>query len=117
MAGSRQMCEKEMSHQVAQDFCNNALRPDTDVLLAKYGFGRACASFFSPWSTRKSTARRLSANVFKDSSRDSEQLKPADLTVAVSHSFLAPISSGQKRIDGNLRGTSSCCEFRIASIP
>ncbi len=81
---------KGMSHQ-ARRLLQQSLRPDTDVLLPNMDSVSVRELFFAVVYTQEHGAEVIRKRI-QGQFRDCEQLKPADLTLAVSHSFLAPIS-------------------------
>jgi signal transduction histidine kinase len=81
---------KEMSHQ-ARGLLQKCLRPDTDVLLPTMDPVSVRELFFAVVYAQESGLEIISRRIQKQF-RLCEQLQPADLTLAVSHSFLAPIS-------------------------
>jgi signal transduction histidine kinase len=81
---------KEMSH-LARRLLQQCLRPDTDVLLPKMDSANARELFFAVVYTQEQGAEVISKRI-QSQFRRCEQLQPADLTLTVSHSFLAPIS-------------------------
>jgi signal transduction histidine kinase len=80
---------KEMSH-VARRLLQQCLRPDTDVLLPNMDSVSVRDLFFAVVYTQKQGAEVISKRI-QEQFRRCEQLQPADLTLTVSHSFLAPI--------------------------
>jgi len=80
----------EMSH-LARRLLQQCLRPDTDVLLPNMDSVSVRELFFAVVYTQEHGAEVIS-NRIQRQFRRCEQLQPADLTLAVSHSFLAPIS-------------------------
>src|SRR6202171_799947 len=80
----------EMSH-LARRLLQQCLRPDTDVLLPNMDSVGVRELFFAVVYTQEFGAEVVS-NRIQRQFRRCEQLQPADLTLAVSHSFLAPIS-------------------------
>ena len=81
---------KEMSH-VARRLLQQCLRPDTDVLLPNMDSVGVRELFFAVVYTQAHGAEIISKRIRKHF-LSCEQLQLADLTLAVSHSFLAPIS-------------------------
>jgi len=81
---------KEMSH-LARRLLQQCLRPDTDVLLPNMDSGSVRELFFAVVNTQEHGAEVISTRIRRQF-RSCEQLRPADLMLAVSHNFLAPIS-------------------------
>ena len=81
---------KEMSH-LARRLLQQSLRPDTDVLLPNMDSVSVRELFFVVVYTQEFGAEVISERIQRQFRR-CEQLQPADLTLAVSYSFLAPIS-------------------------
>jgi len=81
---------KEMSH-MARRLLQQCLRPETDVLLPTMDSASVRDLFFVVVYTQEHGAEIISKRIRTQFQR-CEQLQPADLTLAVSHSFLAPIS-------------------------
>jgi signal transduction histidine kinase len=84
---------KEMSH-VARRLLQQCLRPDTDVLLPNMDSSSVRELFFVVAYTQEHGAEIISERIRIQFQR-CEQLQPADFTLAVSHSFLAPVSRGK----------------------
>jgi hypothetical protein len=80
---------KGMSH-LARRLLQQCLRPDTDVLLPSMESVSIRELFFAVVYTQVHGAEVISERIRTQFLR-CEQLQPADLTLAVSHSFLAPI--------------------------
>jgi len=81
---------KEMS-QLARRLLQQCLRPDTDVLLPNMDSVGVHELFFIVVYTQEHGAEVISTRIQRQF-QHCEQLHPADLTLAVSHSFLAPVS-------------------------
>src|ERR1700680_2639952 len=81
---------KEMSH-LARRLLQQCLRPDTEVLLPNMDSVSVRELFFAVVYTQELGAEVISERIQRQFRR-CEQLQPTDLTLAVSHSFLAPIS-------------------------
>jgi hypothetical protein len=81
---------KEMSH-LARRLLQQCLRPDTDVLLPNMDSVGVRELFFAVVYTQELGAEVISKRIQRKF-QHCEQLQPADLTFAVSHCFLAPIS-------------------------
>jgi len=81
---------KEMSH-LARRLLQQCLRPDTDVLLPNMDSVSVRELFFAVVYTQEHGAEVISKRIRRQFQL-CEQLQPADLTLAVSHSFPAPIS-------------------------
>jgi len=81
---------KEMSH-LARRLIQKCLRPETDVLLPNMDSVGVPELFFAVVYTQELGAEVISKRIQRQFRR-CEQLHPTDLTLAVSHSFLAPIS-------------------------
>ncbi len=81
---------KEMSH-VARRLLQQCLRPDTDVLLPNMDSASVRELFFAVVYTHEQGAEVISTRIRRQFG-NCEQLRPAELMLAVSHSFLAPIS-------------------------
>src|SRR3984957_21358604 len=79
-----------MSH-LARRLLQQCLRPDTDVLLPNMDSVGVREMFFAVVYTQELGAEVISKRIQRQF-QHCEQLQPADLTLAVSHSFLAPIS-------------------------
>ena len=86
---------KEMSH-VARRLLQQCLRPDTDVLLPSMDSIGARDLFFAVVCTQEYGAEVISTRIRRQF-ESCEQLRPADLTLAVSHSFLAPVPRGKNQ--------------------
>jgi hypothetical protein len=80
---------KEMS-QVARKLLQQCLRLDTDVLLPNMDSVSVRELFFIVMYTQEHGAEAISKRI-REQFRSCEQLQPADYTLAVSHSFLAPV--------------------------
>src|ERR1700722_2734078 len=81
---------KEMLH-LARRILQQCLRPDTDVLLPNMDSVGVRELFFVVVYTQEHGAEVISTRIQRQF-RQCQQLQPADLTLTVSHSFLAPIS-------------------------
>ena len=81
---------KEMSH-LARRLLQQCLRPDTDVLLPNMDSVNVREFFFAVVYTQELGAEVISKRIQRQF-QQCQQLQPADLTLTVSHSFLAPIS-------------------------
>jgi signal transduction histidine kinase len=81
---------KDMSH-LARRLLHQCFRPDTDVLLPSMDSVNVLELFFAVVYTQEHGAEVISKRIQRQF-RDCEQLKSADFTLAVSHSFLTPIS-------------------------
>jgi signal transduction histidine kinase len=81
---------KEMSHLLRR-LLQQCLRPDTDVLLPNMDSVGVSELFFAVVYTQQHGAEVISERIQRQF-QHCEQLRPADFTLAVSHSFLAPIS-------------------------
>jgi len=81
---------KEMSH-LARRLLQQCLRPDTDVLLPNMDSVNVRELFFAVVYTQEHGAEVISKRIQRQF-RQCEQLQPADFTLDVSHSFLAPVS-------------------------
>jgi signal transduction histidine kinase len=81
---------KEMSH-LARRLLQQCLRPDTDVLLPNMDSTSVREIFFAVVYTQEHGAEVITKRIQRQFQR-CEQLQPADLTLAVTHSFLAPVS-------------------------
>src|ERR1700681_4638618 len=81
---------EEMSH-VARTVLQQCLRPDTDVLLPNMDSVNVRELFFAVVYTQEHGAEVISKRIQRQF-RQCEQLQPADFTLDVSHSFLAPVS-------------------------
>ena len=79
-----------MSH-LARRLLQQCLRPETDVLLPNIDSVSVRELFFIVVYTQEHGAEVISKRI-QGQFRNCEQLKPADLTLTVSHSFVAPIS-------------------------
>jgi hypothetical protein len=86
---------KEMSH-VARRLLQECLRPDTDVLLPNMDSATVRDLFFAVVYTQECGAEIISMRIRKQF-ESCEQLRPADLTLVVSHSFLPSVPRGQDR--------------------
>jgi signal transduction histidine kinase len=80
---------KEMSH-VARRVLQQCFRSDTDVLLPSMDSISVRDLFFAVVYTQEYGAEVISTRIRRQF-ESCEQLRPADLTLAVSHSFLAPV--------------------------
>jgi signal transduction histidine kinase len=80
---------KEMSY-VARRLLQQCLRPDTDVLLPNMDSASVRDLFFAVVYTQVPGAEVISTRIRKQF-ESCEQLRPADLTLDVSHSFLASV--------------------------
>ena len=85
---------KDKSH-LARRVLQQCLRPDTDVLLPNMDSVSVGELFFAVVYTQELGAEVISKRIQRQY-QHCEQLQPADFTLAVSHSFLAPMS----RIEG-----------------
>jgi signal transduction histidine kinase len=83
---------KEISN-LARRLLQQCLRPDTDVLLPKMDSVNVRELFFAVVCTQEQGAEVISKRIHEQFRR-CEQFQQADLTLAVSHSFMAPISRG-----------------------
>jgi hypothetical protein len=81
---------KETSHLVRR-LLQQCLRSDTDVLLPNMDARSSRELFFAVVNTQQEGPEVIS-NRIQRQFRDCEQLQQAALTLAVSHSFLVPIS-------------------------
>jgi hypothetical protein len=81
---------KEVSH-LARRLLQQCLRPDTDVLLPNMDSVSVRELFFAVVYTQEHGAGVIS-NRIQRQFRGCEQLQLADFTLAISHSFLTPIS-------------------------
>jgi signal transduction histidine kinase len=86
---------KEMSH-VARRLLQQCLRPDTDVLLPNMDSVSVRDLFFAVVYTQEYGVDVISTRIRRQF-ESCEQLRPADLTLAVSHSFLAPVPRGKNQ--------------------
>jgi signal transduction histidine kinase len=86
---------REMSY-VARRLLQQCLRPDTDVLLPNMDSVSARDLFFAVVCTQAHGAEVISARIRRQF-ESCEQLRPADLTLAVSHSFLAQVPRGKNQ--------------------
>jgi signal transduction histidine kinase len=86
---------KEMSH-VARRLLQECLRPDTDVLLPNMDSATVRDLFFAVVYTQECGAEIISMRIRKQF-ESCEQLRPADLTLVVSHSFLPPVPKVQNQ--------------------
>jgi hypothetical protein len=81
---------KEMSN-LARRLLQQCLRPDTDVLLPNMESASIRDLFFAVVYTQLHGAEVLGERI-RTQFLSCEQLQPAELTLAVSHTFLAPVS-------------------------
>jgi signal transduction histidine kinase len=81
---------KDTSH-LARRLLQQCLRPDTDVLLPNMDSANVREFFFVVVYTQEHGAEVISKRIQRQFRR-CEQLRPADVTLSVSHSFLTPIS-------------------------
>jgi hypothetical protein len=81
---------KEVSH-LARRLLQQCLRPDTDVLLPNMDSAGVREFFFVVVYTQEQGAEVIRKRI-QTQFQHCEQLQPADLTLTVSYSFLAPIS-------------------------
>jgi len=86
---------KEMSH-VARRLLQRCLRPDADVVLPNMDSVSVRDLFFAVVYTQEYGAEAISTRIRKQF-ESCEQLRPAGLTLAVSHSFLAPVPRGRNQ--------------------
>jgi signal transduction histidine kinase len=80
---------KEMSH-LARRLVQQCLRPDTDVLLPKMDSVNVRELLFAVVCTQEHGAEVITQRIQRQFER-CERFQPADFTLTVSHSFLAPI--------------------------
>jgi len=81
---------KEMSHR-ARRLLQQCLRPDSDVLLPDMDSVNALELFFAVVYTQEQGAEVISNRIQRQFQR-CDQLQTAGITLAISHSFLAPLS-------------------------
>jgi signal transduction histidine kinase len=86
---------KDMSH-VARRLLQQCLRPDTDVLLPNMDSVCVRDLIFAVVCTQEYGAEVISERIRRQFER-CEQLRPADLTLAISHYFLAPVPRGKNQ--------------------
>ena len=86
---------KEMSH-LARRLLQQCLRPDTDVLLPSMDSVSVRDLFFAVVCTQEYGADVIKTRIRRQF-ESCEQLRPADLTLTVSHSFLALVPSGKNQ--------------------
>jgi signal transduction histidine kinase len=84
---------KEMSY-LARRLVQQCLRPDTDVLLPNMDSVSVREFLFAVVCTQEQGAEIISSRI-RRKFESCEQLRPADLTLTVSHSFLASIPRGE----------------------
>jgi signal transduction histidine kinase len=106
---------KEMSH-LARRLLQQCLRPDTDVLLPNMDSVSVRELFFAVVYTQEHGAEVISKRIQRQF-RSCEQLRPADLTLAVSHSFLPSISRNKNEsMDIFVERVAAGIQDRISTI-
>jgi signal transduction histidine kinase len=88
---------------LARSLLQQCLRPDTDLLLPNLDAASEHKFFFVIAYTQEQGAEVIGRRILSHLRR-SGQLQPADFTIAVSHSFLDPISRGANESMENFVG-------------